>query len=227
MPKPTFENLPAEKRARIIEIALAEFAEHPYELASISRIVEQAGIAKGSLYQYFAHKQDLYLYLVEYAARAQLAILAGLTPPDPGLGFFALVRWQMSASVRVGAAAPQLVQLMHRANSDDLPFRDEVRRRLGSLGEGHFLELLRLGVERGEIDPGLDLELAAFTLKSLMGELGGLIARRLDVSVSSAAHAVERLAGPEAEQIYDAVLDMLRHGLTPRAGRRGPEERYR
>lgn len=225
MPKPTFDNLPAAKRERIIAIAIKEFAEHPYALASISRIVERAGIAKGSLYQYFAHKQELFLYLVEHAARAQLSILAGLAPPDPALGFFELLRWQMSASVRVGAAAPQLVRLIYRASSDDLPFRDEVRRRLGSAGAGHFLPLLRLGVERGEIDPDLDLELAAFAIKSLTSDLGELIARRAGVSVATAAHDVERLAGPETERIYDAVLDLLRHGLTPRAGRRGAEER--
>ena len=49
MASTTFDNLPAEKRERIIELALAEFAEHPYALASLSRIVERAGIAKGSI----------------------------------------------------------------------------------------------------------------------------------------------------------------------------------
>src|SRR5687767_10497637 len=102
VPKPTFANLPAAKRQAIIAIAIDEFAAHPYAVASVSRIVERAGIAKGSLYQYFENKQDLFLFLLDYAAQRQLQLLRELTPLDRDAGFFELLRWQMSASVRVG-----------------------------------------------------------------------------------------------------------------------------
>lgn len=65
MPKDTFHNLAASKREAIIEAALEEFALKDYKDASISRIVRQLGIAKGSMYQYFENKEDLYLHLVE------------------------------------------------------------------------------------------------------------------------------------------------------------------
>jgi AcrR family transcriptional regulator len=64
MPKPTFLNLPDEKRKRITELALDEFSTYPYRQASLSRIVSRAGIAKGSMYQYFENKLDLYRWLV-------------------------------------------------------------------------------------------------------------------------------------------------------------------
>lgn len=64
MPKPTFLNLPDEKRTRITELALDEFSTYPYRQASLSRIVSRAGIAKGSMYQYFENKLDLYRWLV-------------------------------------------------------------------------------------------------------------------------------------------------------------------
>lgn len=64
MPKPTFLNLPDEKRERITELALDEFSTYPYRQASLSRIVSRAGIAKGSMYQYFENKLDLYRWLV-------------------------------------------------------------------------------------------------------------------------------------------------------------------
>ena len=70
MPTPTFTNLPAEKRDRLLALALAEFAANDYPSASISRIVSQAGIATGSLYQYFAGKRALYLHLVDLASPA-------------------------------------------------------------------------------------------------------------------------------------------------------------
>jgi AcrR family transcriptional regulator len=213
MPKPTFEQLPAAKRQRIIDIAIAEFAEHPYAVASVSRIVAQAGIAKGSIYQYFEHKQDLYLFLLDYAMQSQLQLLRELAPPDPELGFFALLRWQMSASVRVGLAMPQLVRLLYRATAGDLPFHDEVIRRLRSTGEEHLFQLLQQAAKRGEIDPALDLELAAFMIKSLTSELSALIARRQGLSDQQAAADIAQLSGPEVELIYDAVLRMLQYGL--------------
>jgi TetR/AcrR family transcriptional regulator len=107
MPKPTFLHLSAAKRETIIALASAEFAAHPYALASLSRVVERAGIAKGSIYQYFENKQDLYLFILEQAVQQQLALLQQLTPPKPGLDVFALLRWQMGASVQVGLAAPR------------------------------------------------------------------------------------------------------------------------
>jgi AcrR family transcriptional regulator len=217
MPKPTFDNLPAAKRQAIIDLALEEFAEHPYAVASLSRIVERAGIAKGSIYQYFAHKQDLYLFAIEYAAQQQLAILSAQVPPDPGLGLFDLLRWQMQASVQVGLAAPRLTRLMYRATTDELPFRAEVERRLQAAGEGHIQALLARGVEQGEIDPSVDLELAAFVLRGLIASASELIMRRVGVTLAAAADDVAALSGPAADQLYDQIIRILRFGLSARA----------
>lgn len=216
MPTSTFDNLPAAKRQAIIDLALAEFAEHPYPVASLSRIVERAGIAKGSIYQYFANKQDLYLYLIEYAARRQLELLAAEAPPDPGIGFFELLRWQMQASVRVGLTEPLLTRLMYRATTDQLPFHDEVARRLQSVGEGHFQGLLARGVERGEIEPTLDLELVAFVLRRLTADLHTLMLRRMGLSLAAAAGDVAQLSSAEAGQLYDQVIEILRFGIGAR-----------
>lgn len=217
MPKSTFANLPEAKRQAIIDLAVAEFAEHPYQVASLSRIVERAGIAKGSIYQYFENKQELYLFILEYAAQRQLEQLRALEPPDPELEVFALLRWQMQASVQVGLAAPQLTKLMYRAVTDDLPFRDEVARRLQSAGEAHLRALLARGVERGELDPSLDLELAAFVLRRLTADLHELIVRRLGLTLEEAAADVALMSSPEAERLYDQIIEILQFGLARRA----------
>jgi AcrR family transcriptional regulator len=213
MPKPTFANLPAAKRQAIIDIAIEEFAAHPYATASVSRIVARAGIAKGSIYQYFENKQDFYLYLLEYAAQAQLALLAELTPPDAGQGFFVLLRWQMSASLRVGIAAPHLMQLMRRAFAGDLPFQDEVARVVGGAGELHLLQLLQHGIDAGELDPNLDLPLTAFVMQQILGELGGFIVRRLGLSLDAVSADLTQLDRPEVEAWYDGLIRLMECGM--------------
>ena len=65
MPTATFYNLPAEKRERLLAAARAEFAQVPYEDASINRIIRAAGIPRGSFYMYFTDKEELFHYLME------------------------------------------------------------------------------------------------------------------------------------------------------------------
>ena len=72
MPKQTFLNLPEEKRQRFIDTAIEEFALNDYQNASITTMVKKMGIAKGSVYQYFENKKDLYYYLIEYVGEKKL-----------------------------------------------------------------------------------------------------------------------------------------------------------
>lgn len=65
MPKRTFFNLPADKRNMLLEAAKKEFTRVPLFQASIANIVRAAGIPRGSFYQYFEDKEDLYLYLLD------------------------------------------------------------------------------------------------------------------------------------------------------------------
>ncbi len=72
MPSATFEKLTARKRTTFIAAFLEEFASKTYEEASISTVVKQLGIAKGSVYQYFEHKMDLFLYLKQHAEQQKM-----------------------------------------------------------------------------------------------------------------------------------------------------------
>ena len=61
-----FLALSQEKQATIRNAALACFATHGYEKASIHDIAVMAGISKASVFQYFGNKQALYQYLLDY-----------------------------------------------------------------------------------------------------------------------------------------------------------------
>lgn len=65
MPKQTFFNLPNEKRETLIRAAKTEFSRVPLYEASIANIVKEAEIPRGSFYQYFEDKDDLYFYLLD------------------------------------------------------------------------------------------------------------------------------------------------------------------
>ncbi len=52
--------LDEKKRIKIINSAMEEFSNNTYDKASTNRIVEKAGISKGSLFNYFGSKEKLY-----------------------------------------------------------------------------------------------------------------------------------------------------------------------
>ena len=64
MPKQTFQNLPEDKKKKILEAAKNEFSRVSVTEASINNIVTRANIARGSFYQYFESKEDLLLFMV-------------------------------------------------------------------------------------------------------------------------------------------------------------------
>lgn len=64
MPKQTFQNLPEDKKKKILEAAKNEFSRVSVTEASINNIVTKAKIARGSFYQYFESKEDLLLFMV-------------------------------------------------------------------------------------------------------------------------------------------------------------------
>lgn len=66
MISPTFQNLKEDKKNRIIDAALVEFSTRPFNEASITNIVKNADISRGSFYQYFGNKENIYKYLVNF-----------------------------------------------------------------------------------------------------------------------------------------------------------------
>lgn len=69
----TFYRLPKEKRDRILLAARREFIDHIYEKSSINRILENAKVPKGSFYQYFDDKSDLFCLCTSFVYEKILA----------------------------------------------------------------------------------------------------------------------------------------------------------
>ena len=61
MPTKTFVSLNNKKQDLIFQVALQEFADCGYTQASTNTICKKAGISKGSMFQYFPNKEDLFM----------------------------------------------------------------------------------------------------------------------------------------------------------------------
>ncbi len=65
MPKETFFNLKEVKKEKIEKALINEFSRVSFQQASISNIVAEAEIPRGSFYQYFEDKEDAIKYIIQ------------------------------------------------------------------------------------------------------------------------------------------------------------------
>ena len=122
MPKPTFFNLPESKRRHFISEAYKEFSLNSYESGSITNLVKKLGIAKGSVYQYFEDKKDLYHYLVN-EANLQLTKLVDKASPYQNEPFFEWYLKFIMVEVKFYLSFPQyavLFQQLFTATDNEL-----------------------------------------------------------------------------------------------------------
>jgi AcrR family transcriptional regulator len=219
MPNQTFFNLPDEKREQILQIAIDEFAENDYENASISRIVARAGIAKGSFYQYFADKEDLYAYLLGLLADAKTQFLS-LDHPDPQhIGIFAYLRWTAEVGVAFELRHPKLTRIGVRyMNAGARPKVFDAQIREATLA--FYRRLVEVGKQQGDIAADLDPELAAVIFDATLNTVGRYIFERA-IREGYAAEQENQtfLERPEVQTLFAQTMSILEHGL----GRRSSE----
>lgn len=72
MPTERFYNLPPGKKKTIREAAMEEFIRVPFEKVSINKMIQKAGISRGSFYTYFQDKFDVLACIFEDAAEKLL-----------------------------------------------------------------------------------------------------------------------------------------------------------
>ncbi len=217
MPKATFFNLPDEKRNLIIELAIEEFAEHEYAQASISRLVEQAGIAKGSFYQYFEDKRDLFMYLVDLVGQEKMTMLAEHPPPDPGMGVFDYIHWLFEAGLEFQITHPRLMQVGYRAlYGNHMPFQSEALEQMKAAGEAFYRDLVEQGIRQGDIDPDIHKDMAVFVLSTWLNEFGNHILGKLAIDPQQLiAGELDQAQHQRILEDVDHLMKILRFGLAP------------
>ena len=195
MPHTTFLNLPEGKRERIIKAALEEFAHKGYRRGSIHRISFKAGVSKGSMYQYFTNKKDLFLYIFRITLEEKVRLVKKIAEESKNLPFFEQMDRIFSESQRYAREHP-LTYLLYLKAKGEVPaeVRDTLDDYLESAGPGrHYALLVQEALSRGEIRGDVDEEFAVFVVHTLMLALP-----------------------PESSPKQNQFIEFLKNGLAPR-----------
>jgi TetR/AcrR family transcriptional regulator len=214
MPKPTFFNLPASKRDLIVRVAIDEFSQNDYETASISKIVADVGIAKGSFYQYFEDKLDLYQYLLQEGSRMKAEFLAQHPPTAETANPFRYLRWLLKVGLHFEFAHPKLAKIAQKSLSGQGPFPPEWQRQMETESLKFYSGLITQGIANGHLRADLNVEVTAYIFYSVMRDMGAYVLNRLHATPSdSDLVMVMSKRETEVEAIFDQLFTTLEQGM--------------
>jgi TetR/AcrR family transcriptional regulator len=106
------ETSPEDKRQKILQASLNEFAEHGYLGASTNRIVQAAGISKGLLFHYFGSKKKLFLYVLDHTISHLMQKMTRYSATLSG-DFFETVGQYAQIKMRIGIEEPQMYHILY------------------------------------------------------------------------------------------------------------------
>lgn len=164
------------KRQQIIDGARRVFMEMGFDAASINDITQAAGVSKGTIYVYFANKEELFEALIDLERQTLFSDLYQALdeggPPDVALRRFGLALARKITSDKVLLAQRTVIGIAERMPALGARFYERGPRR----AHGKLSDYLRMAVSRGELSIP-DIDLAAYQFIDLC--VAGLHRQRL------------------------------------------------
>lgn len=206
----TFLNLPEAKQEKILDAALAEFADKGYEQASVNVMVSSSGIAKGSLYQYFKDKQGLFLYIFDFAISRVRRTLVRVKEESAEADFFTRLEKSLLAGVDFIRQHPRIYRVYLKILFDQrVPEREALLKAVRQFAADYLGSLVRQGVARGEIRAGLPESTVIFLLDALFDRfLQATCVPAFDVTLN-----LDRAESREIHRRVAELIGVLRSGL--------------
>jgi AcrR family transcriptional regulator len=164
-----FEQLPEEKQARIVNASISEFAEKDYETASMNTVVNQAGISKGSLFNYFKTKSVLYDHIYQIALGEVKLYLRDVRDETIDLSFENRLSKVVDSGVLFITEHPRLARIYFRlVYSGDSPNREKIVNELQAMSDDYLGNIIQDAMDRNELNPNLDKSQSVFFLDAVL-----------------------------------------------------------
>ncbi|WML34752.1 TetR/AcrR family transcriptional regulator [Clostridium sp. OS1-26] len=112
-----FESLPEEKKNRILDACIEEFALKGYDKASTNSIVKKADISKGILFHYFGNKKNLFLYVFDYCMDHLINRYYAVKKEEPK-DIFERIMWISIIKIKITQEEPLKNRLVFSAISN-------------------------------------------------------------------------------------------------------------
>jgi TetR/AcrR family transcriptional regulator len=166
MPKETFFKIAEDKRERLLRQAARIFAERGLNQTDIAELASRAGIAKGSIYNYFEGKEDLYLYVCRDGLERSRRSIYGTMDPDWDI--YRQVDHIFKQGTQFVLTHPEYLILYTNISSAGLErLSEQISLEVEHYTASHLKGLLRRDMAAGIVRDDLDVNLTAFLINSL------------------------------------------------------------
>jgi AcrR family transcriptional regulator len=164
--KSTFDRIPPEKRARVIDTAIAEFALKGFDNANINTIAEKAGVSVGSLYKYFDSKESLFLTVIHFGMETLDATLRDAVDSTDDI----LVKVEKIVRLiqKHSRQNQNLIRLYNEITSEsNSELVRKISRDMEAISSNAYSSLIIKAQQQGEARKDLDPRLFAYFVDSL------------------------------------------------------------
>ncbi len=196
MPKDTYFNLSEPKRKAVFDAAVGEFSVHMFSEASINRIVKAAQIPRGSFYQYFDGKEDLFSHVIALIFNEIEEIMQARRRDRQDADALSLFMEKVYATAELNKKKPEYVQITLLQSRDKTHF---VRQffEISAAQRQSVLKLFECDKQRGIVREDADSSLVIDMIYTLSKELF------FDVGMDSDAYIKK----------MEAVINIIRDGI--------------
>ncbi len=211
IPNATFFNLPVPKHEKILDAARNEFYEYGFDLSSIQRIIKASGIPRGSFYQYFDDKTDLYGAILQEIAQQKIKFLSPVLSEQDRMGFFDFLKQTIRLGIKWARKNPTAIKISKEMFMTKTLKMERLKEKLaftaleeiGSDTHSIYLKPILNSIERGEISGDVPAETICFYTQTMMSAILELI---------TANNRADPF-GEEDEKNYNDFINMMKFGL--------------
>ncbi|MGC9195269.1 MAG: TetR/AcrR family transcriptional regulator [Syntrophobacteraceae bacterium] len=221
----TFKKLDKAKKARILDGAVEEFSRHGFRQASLNRMVESVGIAKGSIFQYFGSKEGLFTVIFDYAVELVRQSLRQVKKETSGEDFFGRIKESLLAGIRFIERHPRVYRIyLKMIFQEDFPLRAEFLQQVHLFSAEYLKPVVEAGIASGDLRADTDIEMSVFMLDALMDRF----LQAYCVPFLDAGASIYKAPAGELEMKVDQFIKLLRYGMGgPKAAEFGEGEHVR
>jgi TetR/AcrR family transcriptional regulator len=209
-----FRKLEDEKRQRILDTAVEEFAMHGFRQASVNQMVQKLGIAKGSIFQYFGNKEGLFQLIFDYAVELVRHSLRQVKRETAKADFFERIHQSLVMGIRFIQHHPRIYQIyLKMIFQEDFPLRAEFLQQVHLFSAEYLKPMVEAGIAGGDLREDLDVDMTVFFLDALMDRF----LQAYSVSFLDAGARLYKAPDEEIEHKAEELMRLLRQGISRRA----------
>jgi len=208
----TFRRLDPARQQAVIQAILDEAAEKSPTALNIKQVAERAGVAVGSLYQYFGNRDNLLAFAVELCVHQMTDLFAMSRPYLLEMPLREALTAYLTYGIEWSQTQQGFIQFFGRAAYQGDPgLAEKVVQPVATAMRETVEDMLKAALQRGEISPDLDLEATSRLVNGLtivVGDSQLLPYLNHYFQITDETVPIER--------IFESMVDLIMNGIAPK-----------